>query len=308
MVDQDKISLISDVMPTQVKQRLFRVYFVAPTPSVASALASELCQDGLLVRSASSVRELAPESFTLPQAFAEPPDVIFLEQPRTEARAVEEIRRIQCHPALGTAALVMVSEDRHYSLLMSSIACGATDYLLLPISKPRLVMQLNRLLGLERFGPMYAGGLFVRNFHRSIEKEIKRSSRTRAPFSILLGHVQFGEDIPLSKAEQEDAPIGEVEEDLNGVFDAYLSEIGRILRETDMVAPFGLREFLTILPFTTREGAGMVRDKLYGVFIKAANSRRNHLSLSLKLGCATYPEDGETRMALIAKAEEMAEI
>lgn len=286
----------------------FRVYVVASSPSVATLLSDYLPLDGTCVRVVKSVQELAPESSTLPQAFAEPPDVIMLEQPPSASLAVEEIRRIQSHTVLGNASLVIISQDRHYSLLMNSIACGASDYLLLPTSQAGVAMHLNRSLGLERFGPMYAGGLFVRNFHRAIEKEIKRSLRTRAPFSIVVGHVQFGEETPLGEAEEQDATICEVDEDLQGLFDVYLTETGRVLRETDMVAPFGLREFLLILPFTTHEGIAMVRDKMEALFVKATNSRKNHLSLSLKLGWATYPDNGQTRMELIVKAQEMTEI
>jgi len=186
---------------TEIKRYHFRIILIASSPSVVSVLGAQLNQDGILVRSATTLEQVEEEARNLPHAYIEPPDLVMLEQPQTLELARERITRILNTPSLAGTSLVILSEDKHYAPLMRSIALGAVDYILLPVAQRSLVMHLNRLFGLDMFGPMYAGGRFVRNFHRFIEKEIKRSTRTKAPFSIMLGHLQFGQDIPLGCAE-----------------------------------------------------------------------------------------------------------
>jgi diguanylate cyclase (GGDEF)-like protein len=122
-----------------------------------------------------------------------------------------------------------------------------------------------------------------------LDAEVKRSERTGRPFAVLLVDV----------------------DELKKINDRYGHMIGsRALRRLadllrvycraiDTAARYGRDEFAVILPETTAAAAGVVasriRDRL------AADSEQPPLSVSI--GVAAYPRDGETFEALLRTAD-----
>ncbi len=137
-------------------------------------------------------------------------------------------------------------------------------------------------------------GVFNRRyFDDRLAQEFKRANRHRRPFSAIIididgfkqandlhGHL-FGDEM-LIKATQ---------------------SFQHVLRKEDTVYRYGGDEFAMILPETTKEGAVEVAEKLKEAFIKHAASREKRIKLSLSIGVASFPEDGNNEVELIGSAD-----
>ncbi|HJS43215.1 MAG TPA: diguanylate cyclase [Gemmatimonadales bacterium] len=123
-----------------------------------------------------------------------------------------------------------------------------------------------------------------------LENEVRRSRRLRHPFAVLMA------DLDLFK-KYNDAyghPAG----------DALLKRIGAIMREAsrdvDFLARYGGEEFLLMMPETEIEGAieaaERIRKKIEGDSLPAG-------SISISVGVAAFPVNGDSPEALIAAAD-----
>jgi two-component system cell cycle response regulator len=143
-------------------------------------------------------------------------------------------------------------------------------------------MQMMQLLAVT--DPLTGLGNY-RRLHEILNAEIKRSARTSRPFSVLL--------LDLDALKKINDRYGHL------VGDQALCRLGEVLRVScraiDTAARYGGDEFAVILPETTAEAAGVVatriRDRLA--------AHRQEPSLSVSVGVAVYPGDGETIEALL---------
>ncbi|HEV2670913.1 MAG TPA: diguanylate cyclase, partial [Gemmatimonadales bacterium] len=123
-----------------------------------------------------------------------------------------------------------------------------------------------------------------------LDNEVRRSRRLHHPFAVLMA------DLDLFK-KYNDAyghPAG----------DAVLKRIGAIMREAsrdvDFVARYGGEEFLLMMPETETEGAIEVAQRIRK---KIENEKLAEGSISLSIGVAAFPGNGEAAEALIAAAD-----
>lgn len=137
-------------------------------------------------------------------------------------------------------------------------------------------------------------GLFNRRyFDERLHQEFGRSSRYRRVFSVLIldidgfkqandlrGH-PFGDEMLLQACE---------------VF-------RQVLRDEDTVYRYGGDEFAMILPETTKEGAIEVAGRLRETFARSCGGRESRIKLSLSIGIASHPEDGNDEKTLINMAD-----
>lgn len=137
-------------------------------------------------------------------------------------------------------------------------------------------------------------GLFNRRyFDDRLAQEFKRANRHSRPFSAVIididgfkqandlhGHL-FGDEMLVKATEC----------------------FQRVLREEDTVYRYGGDEFAMILPETTKEGAVDVAEKLKEAFVKHAAIREKRIKLSLSIGVASFPEDGNNEVELIGSAD-----
>ncbi|GMU51404.1 MAG: hypothetical protein AMXMBFR33_05500 [Candidatus Xenobia bacterium] len=78
----------------------------------------------------------------------------------------------------------------------------------------------------------------------------------------------------------------------------------KALREYDIVARYGGEEFAVILPSTPRSKAASIAERLRASVAEEDVSHQHQLiPVSVSVGVATYPEDGQSSEALIAKAD-----
>lgn len=137
-------------------------------------------------------------------------------------------------------------------------------------------------------------GLFNRRyFDGRISQEFKRARRYQRLFSVviididgfkqandLFGH-SFGDEMLLKATE---------------IF-------REVLREGDTICRYGGDEFAMILPETTKEAAIDVSERLRSIFAKKCCVKEKRMSLTLSMGVASHPEDGNCEIDLIGAAD-----
>jgi diguanylate cyclase (GGDEF)-like protein len=85
--------------------------------------------------------------------------------------------------------------------------------------------------------------------------------------------------------------------------DAIIREISKmfkdISRKIDTIARYGGEEFVVILPITKKEEALVLAERIR----KAVEKNPNLKNLTISIGVASFPEDGNTKENLIARAD-----
>ncbi len=142
-------------------------------------------------------------------------------------------------------------------------------------------------------------GLPVRRyFNQRFQEELYRVERSREFLSIAMIDIDFFKSINDSYGHQ--------------VGDEALKEIGVVinkrLRKIDFPARFGGDEVLILLPQTDGNDAAMIMGRLLNdireIRIPVPFARDGEVRFTASIGISTYPEDGRTGEALIARADE----
>ena len=136
-----------------------------------------------------------------------------------------------------------------------------------------------------------------RYFQDVLTSEIYRSKRHEEIFSLIFMDVDF--------FKQYNDTHGHLEGDY------LLRKLGNILknatRKSDVVARYGGEEFVLVLPETPKDKALAAGEKIRR-FIEAypfaGRETQPHGKVTVSLGVATFPEDGQERSALIQCADE----
>lgn len=133
-----------------------------------------------------------------------------------------------------------------------------------------------------------------RAFYECLEREIVRSQRFSTQASLLL--------IDADNFKKLNDTYGHL------AGDAILKELSnclkQTLRATDLPARYGGEEFVVILPRTGKNGALNLAEKLRReVESLAMDWHGTRISITISIGCATYPEDAETVRELFDRSD-----
>ncbi len=137
-------------------------------------------------------------------------------------------------------------------------------------------------------------GLFNRRyFDERIKQEFHRASRYQRLFSVVI--------IDIDGFKQANDLLGHSfgDEMLVKATDIFRE----VLRDGDTVYRYGGDEFAMILPETTKEGALDVSERLREIFAKKCCVKEKRVSLTLSIGVASHPEDGNSEFDLIGAAD-----
>ncbi len=133
-----------------------------------------------------------------------------------------------------------------------------------------------------------------RRFQESLAAELLRAHRNLQPFSVLMIDVDHFKKVNDLLGH----PIGdELLRQLSAV-------LGQCLRKSDLLARYGGEEFAALLPGTDKQLALQVAERMRAVVDSEMNSGAEwpqHISISI--GVATWPMDGQTKEALVASAD-----
>lgn len=133
-----------------------------------------------------------------------------------------------------------------------------------------------------------------RHLMDSLENEARRTRRSKQPFAILLLDVDHFKDVNDSYGHQ--------------VGDDVLARIGSILgtsiREVDIAGRYGGEEFMLILLGTGIDGAITAAERIRDRIEKHSFVFRTHsISITVSIGAAQLPEDGDTPERVLAAAD-----
>ena len=126
-------------------------------------------------------------------------------------------------------------------------------------------------------------------FQYLLGEEIKRSSLVKACFTLLMVDIDNFKAFNDTYGHQ--------------AGDSILKEISRIFkdasRKIDIVARYGGEEFAIILPITKKEEALILAERIR----KAVETSPAMKNITVSIGMASFPEDGDKKEDLISKAD-----
>jgi diguanylate cyclase (GGDEF)-like protein/PAS domain S-box-containing protein len=143
----------------------------------------------------------------------------------------------------------------------------------------RSVAQTDALTGLQNY----------RSLQDALETEIRRSARTGREFSLLL--------LDLDGMKEINDSFGHMEG--NRALCRVAEIMRQCCREVDTPARFGGDEFAVVLPETVNADAWRLAMRIFNVL----NADQSHPKVSVSLGCATYPFDGQSVENLLVAAD-----
>lgn len=134
----------------------------------------------------------------------------------------------------------------------------------------------------------------MRMFNRLAEKELKRSSRYRRPFSIAM--------IDADNLKSVNDTYGHW---AGGLFIQHLANcLRKHMRESDVLARYGGDEFVVLFPETdsgeAREALDRLRETIRSSPLQIEGSA---ISITVCIGVATYPEHGDDVQKVLRKAD-----
>ena len=134
-----------------------------------------------------------------------------------------------------------------------------------------------------------------RYFQDTLRKQIETSKRYNQPFSLIIIDIDFFKNFNDTYGHQ--------------AGDAVLKGVAHILkrntRATDFVCRYGGEEMSIILPYTDQKEAQINAERICNAVANHIFKLPNNVdcNVTISLGVATYPEDGETPQDIIEKAD-----
>jgi len=184
------------------------------------------------------------------------------------------------HRAQGTARFT--GRDARPLALLAAWAAVSLDNL-------RLGENLEKLAVTDDLTQVFN----YRYLKSALRREVKRAARFRQPLSILM--------VDVDNLKNYNDRNGH----LRGSF--LLREIAQLfaqqVRSWDLVAKYGGDEFTVILPQTDRIGAAAVGERLRAAVEEHAFPLAERGAITVSMGVANYPEDGDSVTGLIEAAD-----
>jgi two-component system cell cycle response regulator len=197
---------------------------------------------------------------------------------------------------------------------IKGVELGADDFLVKPIVNRELNARIRVLL--EKKGHLDS----LRSHY-----EAALDSAILDWLTGLYNHGYFQQflDYELKRAVHQGFPVGLIMIDVDdfklyndrlghSAGDAILRELGQvirnIIREVDLAARYGGEEFAVVLPYTNREGARRVAERIHKAISSHDFFHDESLGLgspTVSMGISVFPEEGSTKKELIESADKM---
>jgi len=194
---------------------------------------------------------------------------------------------------------------------IKGVELGADDFLVKPIVNRELNARIRVLL--EKKGHLdslrshyeaaldsaildWLTGLYNHGyFQQFLDYELKRAVHQGFPVGLIMIDVDDVDDFNLYNDR-----LG------HSAGDAILRELGQvirnIIREVDLAARYGGEEFAVVLPYTNREGARRVAERIHKAISSHDFFHDESLELrnpTVSMGISVFPEEGSTKKELI---------
>ncbi len=133
-----------------------------------------------------------------------------------------------------------------------------------------------------------------RTFQVRLDEQLAQAGRYGKRLSLLLCDIDHFKSVNDTYGH----PVGDV------VLKAVARTLAKEARTTDVVARYGGEEFAVIMPETDAEGALVIAERIRERVGKLAiETEQGPIRVTMSLGVATFPEDGDRKAALVERAD-----
>ena len=222
-----------------------------------------LKEKGYLIEEASSGEEALNKVSLKPDAFA----LLIIDIHLPGLNGLELLKKIKELPRYRHIPVMMLTGETNITLVRRTIELGAVDYLSKPFSMDELERRIMKLIG----PGISKTQLPLQVLHNLLKKEINRAKRGNLQLALVL-------------AKQE-IPAAEQLDELDNYIQYRLRDIDTVIELSD-------RFLAMVLPFSGKEGADIVVEKLV-----------NWLPGKWSFSIAIYPHHGEDENTLFDYAQ-----
>ena len=212
---------------------------------------------------------------------------------------IEVLRKVKAVDS--NTCVIMITAYPSIESVTEAMHEGAYDYIIKPFNIEEINLVLRRaverqyLLGEAVQKEFYQEisildgltGLYNhRHFYEILPREIERAQRYKHSLSVLM--------IDLDDFKKYNDTNGHLAGDK--LLQDLASVLVRTVRSADIVFRYGGEEFTVVLPETTKQTGVEVAKRLF-------KSAREKLPVTLSVGIAAYPDDGQTTEEVVTKAD-----
>ncbi|NOY76502.1 MAG: diguanylate cyclase [Calditrichaeota bacterium] len=255
----------------------------------------------------------------LRKVYEEKPDLILLDIMMPKKNGYEVCRLLKNDPETRFIPVIMVTALKDIEDKIKGIEAGADDFISKPFNKTELMARVRSLLRIKFLHDELENkmeqldearkelqqlaitdgltGLFnYRYFRSQLDHELERARRHNLELSLIMTDIDFFK----SYNDTNGHPAGDVV--LKTIADAVRENI----RKIDIPCRYGGEEFILILPDTGKKAAVVVADKIRDLIEKMPfknQEKQPNGKLTISIGVATFPEDGETSDELVENVD-----
>ena len=238
-----------------------------------------------------------------------PPDLILLDVMMPGMDGYQVCRELKLNPSTANIPVIFISAKNEVAAEAKGLAIGAVDYITKPVSPPIIKARVRTHLKLKAMTDRLTSLLALdgltglpnrRHFDKRLKEEWRRTSRTGAPFSIVMMDVdhfkQYNDNYGHSAGDE---CLRQVAIALKGV----------VQRSAEMVARYGGEEFVALLPSVDEAGGAQLGER-FRQRVEALQLEHLHSSaemyVTISVGVATCtPKVKDDPKDLIAIADRM---